>query len=488
MAIHKSSARVYLWAIIVSFGGWTTGLFFTIYNATKSDMDRILTLNDANTPSIEGLLQSLIPLGGLIGGLISGSTAKLLGRRMSLLLVDIITIIGCILTMVTEFNIALILIGRFLCGLTVGLNWTIVTLFIRETSPANLSGRTGSFFKLFFAIGILTSYLLSFMLPTENKENSQMWRVVYFFPAIIAFARAMLLVFVITMDTPKWYIFKGNDYLAQAMLKTVYKDEYVTKIYEKEKKASRSPHTKEYFSGRYKRQFRLACMLTLIFQFTGINLVTFYSSDMFFKADKSISTSRIRQLNLLIGLIKVISAICAGSLADKFGRRLLFVSGIILITISTLFTAILGQLEISDGVKFFVIFYMAINSLSFSTILPLYLAEILPLNGCGLTVSFENFLIFIITYLYPILVNSLIGLFTMFYICTVVGIFGVVYVFMRVKETKGKKDIEIYNEFNTEGADVGLLDEDMIETLSIQGLSMADRTASRVVSEYQGLQ
>ena len=477
MAIYKSLSYIYLLAAAASLGGYTTGLFFTLYNATKLEMFSTLDLSSRNDVFCESLLQSLVPLGALVGGLLSGPLAAAVGRRLSMILIDVLTVVGCVLTGADSHpNLTLFLFGRFICGITAGLNWTIVTLYIRETSPANMSGRTGSFFKIFFAVGIFTNYLLSLILPDKPDPQNKRWQILYLFPIVVTLTRTILLLFVFNFDTPKYYILKNQDSLAEDMLRQLYKEEYVSAIYDKEKKAPRFTAVKEYFTGKFKKQFMLACSLIVIFQFTGINLVMFYSTDMFFRAESNISLPEVRVFNIMIGLIRVISSLFAGVLADKFGRRAIFLAGSVLITIALFFMGIFGNFSFSGGIKFLVLFYTIANGFTFTTLLPVYMAEILPLTGCGLAVSFENLLVFVVTYLYPFLVNdSFLGLYNIFYLCCVSGVAGFIFVISKVKETKGKKDIEIFNEFNTEGADVGLLDEDMLETLNSQGLALVDR-------------
>ena len=286
MAILKSEKYIYFMALAASLGSCTSGLFFTIFNAAQIELEK--AFSEKIPEGIEALFQSFIPLGGLIGGIFSGLLADNFGRRVGLIIVDVLTIIGCILTVVTSTPIIpLFLLGRFICGLTVGFNWTIVTLFIREISPVNLSGRTGSFFMLSFAFGILLSYLISLLLPQDHPKG-ELWRLLFIFPAVISILRLFIFIFVITFDTPKFYILQNNNAAAQRVLTKIYKEEYVASIYEKEKKAAKRTDFREYFKGKFKKQFNLACMLIIIFQLTGINLVTFYSSKMFFHSSTDI--------------------------------------------------------------------------------------------------------------------------------------------------------------------------------------------------------
>ena len=68
-----------------------------------------------------------------IAALSSSSILKIMGRRKVLILSDIIAISGSLLFL--GANIWLGTIGRFICGLAVGLNSAIVPLYVKEISP-----------------------------------------------------------------------------------------------------------------------------------------------------------------------------------------------------------------------------------------------------------------------------------------------------------------------------------------------------------------
>ena len=68
-------------------------------------------------------------------------------------------------------NTTLILIGRFLYGITAGLNSALVPLYIREISPVEYSGETGSVAMIFLHLGILVSYLFGFGNPTLDSTS-----------------------------------------------------------------------------------------------------------------------------------------------------------------------------------------------------------------------------------------------------------------------------------------------------------------------------
>ena len=86
-------------------------------------------------------MTSIVPFVALVGALIGGPLAKL-GRKIALIATDVFSIIG-VITCVCGLHFKSInafLIGRIICGINVGLNSTLVPLYIKEISPVKMSG------------------------------------------------------------------------------------------------------------------------------------------------------------------------------------------------------------------------------------------------------------------------------------------------------------------------------------------------------------
>ena len=66
-----------------------------------------------------------------------------LGGRKALLISDLIAILGSILFVVTNFYVAAI--GRFICGLSVGIYSALCPAYISSLSPKSLRGPCGGF-------------------------------------------------------------------------------------------------------------------------------------------------------------------------------------------------------------------------------------------------------------------------------------------------------------------------------------------------------
>lgn len=89
------------------------------------------------------LITSAIPLGAGFGAYSAGSLSAKYGRRTSMIITDFIAIFGVALQFIN--NQYGLLAGRLICGFCVGLNSTLVPLYITEVSPAPTKAVTGTF-------------------------------------------------------------------------------------------------------------------------------------------------------------------------------------------------------------------------------------------------------------------------------------------------------------------------------------------------------
>ena len=104
-------------------------------------------------------------LGVAFGSLVGGKTVTI-GRRKAAILTQLLAIVGAALTMV--LNLPMICIGRFICGITSGHANIIMSKSIDETVPSEVSGHFGVLLNLYTCIGIMISFFLGGILPTEE--------------------------------------------------------------------------------------------------------------------------------------------------------------------------------------------------------------------------------------------------------------------------------------------------------------------------------
>jgi SP family galactose:H+ symporter-like MFS transporter len=85
---------------------------------------------------------ALIPIGAAFGAVGSGPLLAKLSRKYSLIFTDILGIIGLGFSLISNLNT--LFVARFIIGVAVGLNSSLVPLYIKEYTPLILRGSMGS--------------------------------------------------------------------------------------------------------------------------------------------------------------------------------------------------------------------------------------------------------------------------------------------------------------------------------------------------------
>lgn len=143
-------------------------------------------------------------MGALAG---TAMASKLLhkGRRYTMVYSDIMQMCGVVLTLLT--GLPQLLLGRAICGLTVGLNSVVVPLYINEIAPLDIGGLCGSLNQFMICVGIMLSNLFAFGLPTQDQlilqpHSQYLWKILFAFPLLTAMCRIALLFTIYDFESP----------------------------------------------------------------------------------------------------------------------------------------------------------------------------------------------------------------------------------------------------------------------------------------------
>lgn len=145
------------------------------------------------------LLASLLGIGAVIGGAISGYMAAKFGRRKSLVYSSMVAIIGVILTLFR--NTEILFAGRGIIGISIGIEISLVSVYIEEYSPLIIKAKLKSFIVIFISLGLLISYIMALGIPSVTDPElytSDWWRYIYGLPLIILVFRLIIFLCVYT--------------------------------------------------------------------------------------------------------------------------------------------------------------------------------------------------------------------------------------------------------------------------------------------------
>lgn len=135
-------------------------------------------LSDENADFAWSVSVGIFAIGGMIGGLLSGTLADKMGRKGALLFNNIFAFLAAAFMSLAKYTdyYYLFPLGRLVIGFSCGLSSGLVPMYLTEVSPINLRGTVGSVHQLLVTIAILFSQILGlpFLLG-----NAQRWPYIF---------------------------------------------------------------------------------------------------------------------------------------------------------------------------------------------------------------------------------------------------------------------------------------------------------------------
>jgi MFS family permease len=161
MAETPSYSKGYLYGLVstAALGAFYFGYEMGVMNPLQFYLELdIYHWDDKSASFYIGMLSAFLPLGAIPGAFFSGKIAAYFGRRYACMICDAIAMVGLVLTLVV--NLPTMAIGRFICGISVGINSVLVPLYINEISPIHIKGVMGAANQIFICLGVLLAYIM----------------------------------------------------------------------------------------------------------------------------------------------------------------------------------------------------------------------------------------------------------------------------------------------------------------------------------------
>ncbi|KAG5515214.1 hypothetical protein RHGRI_036301 [Rhododendron griersonianum] len=425
-----------------------------------------------------GLVVSGSLYGALLGSLLVYPIADFLGRRRELILAALLYAFGGLVT-ASAPGLGVLLIGRLVYGLGIGLAMHGAPLYIAETCPSQIRGTLISLKELFIVLGILLGYFVgSFQIDVVGG-----WRYMYGFSAPVALIMGLGMWSL--PPSPRWLLLRavqGKGSLQELKERAFsafsrLRDRPVgDKVSERQIEDTlvslKSAYTDEesegsiweIFQGPSLKAFIIGGGLVLFQQITGQPSVLYYAGPILQSAGFSAAADATR-VSVVIGLFKLVMTSVAVLKVDDLGRRPLLIGGVsgivcILEALSPLclyIPQVLSLLLLSAYYKFLggfplvavaaLLLYVGCYQISFGPISWLMVSEIFPLRTRGKGISLAVLTNFgsnaIVTFAFSPL-KELLGGANLFLLFGAIALVSLLFVVLVVPETKGLslEDIE----------------------------------------------
>ncbi|KAI9157355.1 hypothetical protein LWI28_021179 [Acer negundo] len=427
--------------------GATSCATISIESATLSG----ITWYDLSSLEI-GLVTSGSLYGALIGSILAFNIADFLGRRRELILAALMYLVGALVTAFAPDFVVLV-IGRFIFGIGIGLAMHAAPMYIAETAPSPIRGRLVSLKEFFIVLGMVAGYVIGSLLV----DTVAGWRYMYGVSSPLAVIMGIGMWWL--PASPRWLLLcaikgKGNfQELKETAIGCLCRlrgqiigdsapeqvDEMLNELsfVGEEKEATLG----EMFHGKCRKALIIGAGLVLFQQITGQPSVLYYAASILQSAGFSAASDATR-VSILLGLLKLIMTGIAVLVVDRLGRRPLLLGGVSGIVISLF---LLGSYYIfldnaPAAAVAALLLYVGCYQLSFGPIGWLMISEIFPLRLRGRGLSIAVLVNFganaIVTFAFSPL-KALLGAGFLFYAFGVIAVLSIVFIYFIVPETKG---------------------------------------------------
>ncbi|RFU81298.1 high-affinity glucose transporter [Trichoderma arundinaceum] len=333
-----------------------------------------------------GTMVAILEIGAFISSLIVGRVGDIIGRRRTILYGSCIFFIGGALQTLAT-SMAMMMVGRIVAGFGVGMLSTIVPVYQSEISPPHNRGKLACIEFSGNIIGYTTSVWVDY--GCGFIESNLSWRIPLMMQCIMG---ALLgLGSLIIVESPRWLLDNDHDEEGMVVIANLYgggdihnakaRDEYREIKMNVLLQRQEGERTYADMFRRYRTRVFIAMSAQALAQLNGINVISYYAPYVFESAgwvghDAVLMTG-------LNGITYFLSTIPPWYLVDRWGRRMILLTGAVFMALSLSLISYFLYLDIGWTPRMVVLFVMIYNAAfgySWGPIPWLYPPEILPLS------------------------------------------------------------------------------------------------------------
>ena len=325
-----STGRTVLVTATAALGGFLFGYDTAVINGAVKAVGE----HYHASPFVLGFAVAAALIGCAIGAWFAGGIADHYGRIRVMVLAAIafaISALGCGLS----FTIWDLAFWRLIGGLGVGAASVIAPAYIAEISPAHLRGRLGSLQQLAIVSGIFVALLVDYALVAGSGSalaplwfGLATWR--WMFLSLLVPALAYGLLALTIPESPRYLVAKEQLDKAAQVLRRFVGGDVEEKIREIIRTLAGKDDRGSFANIRGPKLGLLPIVwvgigLSVFQQFTGINVIFYYSSVLWQAV--GFSEQNALAITVITSVTNILTTIVAIALVDRIGRRPLLLIG-----------------------------------------------------------------------------------------------------------------------------------------------------------------
>ncbi|KAF7561092.1 hypothetical protein G7046_g3042 [Stylonectria norvegica] len=427
-------------------------------------------------------------VGSIVAGLAFAKVPDWIGRKWTLYLSAIITIIGVILQTAAQDK-AMFIVARIIIGFGTGGSGVAGPVYLAETLPVHYrSWGLGLFYDFWYVGGLIAAGVTY---GTAKMDSTWAWRLPSALQALFSCMCIIMLLF--TPESPRWLHSEGRDADALLSLAQTYSDgdindEVVLAQFEQIKDATAfvRNHEAPSFVKQFmknpstRKRIYLASSVAIFCMLSGNNIISYYFGSMLSQAGVTNSTTQL-EINIILNAWCLVVAVIGTSMANKLGRKKLaaFSTGALTIFIFLLgaLTKLYGTSDNQSGIYgtvAMIFLFQGAYSFGWTPLTVLYPPEVLSYSirstGMGIYQFLTNGMGLMVTFAFPFALEK-IGWKT-YMINGAWDVFELLFVIFYWVETNGRTLEEI--EDNLDGASLDSIDG-VDRDVTVKNLAFEDK-------------
>ncbi|XP_031764049.2 facilitated trehalose transporter Tret1-like [Galleria mellonella] len=376
--------------------------------------------------------------------------ANVIGRKYCIVLSCLPNIIAGLIFVFSD-KFWLVLFGRGLCGVSIGLLFPIISVYSAEISDKEIRGTLCSFIQIICALGCVTMFIVGPFISYISLN------VLYTCITIVSSIPSLFI-----PRSPYFLYSKGRIQESLQVLTMLRGSEERAKeeieqysLYKRENEIEISK--KIYKEKTFWKAIFISLTLAILSQCSGYNSVSFYLLTVLESTETSISPGIA---SAVVGGIQLFGACITACIVDKFGRKMILFSSFIGIALGMCglgtFFKIKETQEIHGILNFLPIISIIFVIFSFiagpASILFTLAAELFdrPAKTVGTSIAIlVNMLFMFLAIKYSGIITSYVGVVWSYWMYSCISMLSCLFVIIFIPETKGKSFAEIQDKLKT---------------------------------------
>ena len=312
-------AFLYFAAVIASL----SGLLFGYDTGVVSGALLFLKVQYHLSPTMQEVVTGVVLVGAILGAAGSGRLADRLGRRVLMIATAAVFLLGVLVTAFAP-GVAVLIVGRVIVGIGIGVASYLGPLYVSEISPAALRGSLVALNQLLLTLGILLSYFVDYGLSAAGA-----WRWMFGLAVVPALALGVGMAFL--PESPRWLLQQGRaDEAAKALKRLDGAGQVQAEIAGIRRdlgKQGKQGGWADLIAPSLRPALLVGLALAAFDQLTGINTIIYYTPTIFQMAGFGSAAHSILA-SVSVGIVNVVMTVVAVRLVDRVGRRPLLLWGL----------------------------------------------------------------------------------------------------------------------------------------------------------------